>query len=175
MSKNGETPQMSPARKLSVGDTIFARSLEKTGKLIPSTVTSIGVVMDQGVYAPFTWSGRLVVDDVLVSNYAVFSELFHATHEQHSWLPWERLMNVFNPFRYYYGLELNSIMSRAESVVPPTSIASKTFVSDTVLAVWRLADNFIIYPLGLVAKAMELAKLPTPGKSLPEEVCSPLH
>jgi len=181
MSKNGEKPQMSPASKLSVGDTIFARSPEKAVKLIPSTVTGIDVVMDVGVYAPFTWSGRLVVDGVLVSNYAVFSETFDSTFEQHNWLPWERMMNVFNPFRYYYGLELDSIMSRTESVSAHTPIASGTFVSDAVLLVWRLADNFVIYPLGLLAKAMELVKWPDFGrmelksdKHLPE-VCSSLH
>ena len=57
----------SPARDLSIGDTVFTRNLEKTGELMPSTVTSIETVTDLGIYAPFTWSGRLMVDDVLVT------------------------------------------------------------------------------------------------------------
>merc|ERR1719146_640071 len=103
MKKSGE-PRMLPARDLSVGDTIFARHAK--GELTPSTVTGIETVIDQGIYAPFTWSGRLLVDDVLVSNYAVFSTTLQKTHAQHDWLPWERLMNLLNPFRYFYGLDL---------------------------------------------------------------------
>merc|ERR1719446_495880 len=138
MSKSGE-PEMRPARELAVGDTVFARSLEQSGELRPATVTSIETVMDYGIYAPFTWSGRLVVDDVLVSNYAIFSTTLQKTHSQHSWLPWERLMNLFNPFRYFYGLDVDANMFEVEY---PSWMEPQGTVSGVVSLVWRLADIF---------------------------------
>merc|ERR1719487_2567278 len=110
MTKRDGDPQMLPARDLSVGDMVFARSAKKTGELMPSTVTSIETVVDIGIYAPFTWTGRLMVDDVLVSNYAIFSTTLQKTHTQHQWLPWERVMNIFNPFRYFFGCGFASDM-----------------------------------------------------------------
>ena len=39
--------------------------------LRPSTVKSVGKVLGQGMYAPVTRSGRLIVDGALVSSFAV--------------------------------------------------------------------------------------------------------
>lgn len=155
MTKNEEAPQMLPARDLAVGNTVFSRSPTKSGVLVPSTVTSIDIVMDTGIYAPFTWSGRLMVDDVLVSNYAIFSQTFQDTHDQHAWLPWERLMNLFNPFRYFYGSNLAASMLEMKY---PAWMEAQGTVGHWVTLVWRLADTFIVYPLGLFARAVELAK-----------------
>jgi len=155
MSKSNGDPQMLPARDLSIGDTVFARNFNKSGELMPSTVTNIETVTDLGIYAPFTWSGRLLVDDVLVSNYAVFSTTFEKTQQEHAWLPWERLMNLFNPFRYYYGVVLKAFELKYPSWIQPQGTAS-----DVVLLVWRLADLFIVTPLSVLARVVELIEWP---------------
>ena len=95
--------RMVPASAVSVGDELLVRHPEKPGELMPSRVTGIETVLDFGVYAPFTWSGRLMVDGVLVSNYATYSAALEDTYARHTWLPWERLMQLLNPFRYAYG------------------------------------------------------------------------
>ena len=68
-----------PARDLSLGDTVFTRHASK-GELIPSTVTGIEKVIDYGIYAPFTWSGRLLVDDVLVPDAFSLSHVLVTAH-----------------------------------------------------------------------------------------------
>lgn len=50
------------------GDALYAHS---KGGLRPSTVKSVGKVLGQGMYAPVTRSGRLIVDGALVSSFAV--------------------------------------------------------------------------------------------------------
>jgi hypothetical protein len=57
-----------PASSIQVGD----RLQLGTGLLV--TVTAIETVMRTGVYAPFTFSGTVVVSDVLASNYVAFQD-----------------------------------------------------------------------------------------------------
>jgi len=58
-----------------VGDVLTA--LMREGGLVgPSTVLGLSVHVKQGLYAPFTFGGNLVVDGVLVSAYT--SDEFHA-------------------------------------------------------------------------------------------------
>merc|ERR1719428_307387 len=60
------------AEQLAVGDELLLRD---GSQLRASMVTSITEVKAAGIYAPVTSSGRLVVDDVLVSSYALIPEL----------------------------------------------------------------------------------------------------
>jgi hypothetical protein len=57
-----------PASSVNVGD----RLQLGTGSLV--TITAIKTVMRTGVYAPFTFSGTIVVSDVLASNYIAFQD-----------------------------------------------------------------------------------------------------
>jgi hypothetical protein len=63
------------AEQLAVGDELLLRDtfpgLPDRSQLSPSKVINIKEVQAPGVYAPVTSSGRLVVNDVLVSSYAV--------------------------------------------------------------------------------------------------------
>lgn len=167
MSKSDGDPRMLPARDLSIGDTVFVRSFVKSGELVTSTVTSIETVTDVGIYAPFTWSGRMLVDDVLVSNYAIFSTILQKTHSEHSWLPWERVMNLLNPFRYFYGL--NAVANVLETECP-SWMESQGTVSCVVTLVWRFADLFIVRPLGLIARVVEMAKW-SDGQDRADRIC----
>jgi len=152
-----QTSRMLAARDVVVGDFLFVRDPSKEGKLTTSLVTNITTVTEFGVYAPFTWSGRLVVDGVLVSNYALFSSTLSETHDRHMWLPWERTMNFFNVFRYFHGLQLNAVFEPAEIRCPAWLCEHKDadLVSSAVLHVWWLADTFIVQPLGVFARGME--------------------
>jgi hypothetical protein len=60
------------AEQLAVGDELLLRD---DSQLRPSKVTNITEVQAAGMYAPVTSSGRLVVNDVLVSSYAVPADL----------------------------------------------------------------------------------------------------
>ncbi len=55
-----------------MGDELLLRD---DSQLRPSKVTNITEVQAAGMYAPVTSSGRLVVNDVLVSSYAVPADL----------------------------------------------------------------------------------------------------
>jgi len=67
------------AEKVEVGDELLVRGKglgpRSQPSLHPSKVLEIREVKAAGSYAPVTGSGRLVVDDVLVSSYAVVPEL----------------------------------------------------------------------------------------------------
>ena len=56
-----------PASDVVVGDFLFVCEPDSEGKVSIARVTNITTAIDVGVYAPFTWSGRLVVDGVLVT------------------------------------------------------------------------------------------------------------
>lgn len=57
-----------PAKEVEIGSTLLA---SKDGLLGPSRVLEIAPVYKTGMFAPLTWSGTVIVDGVLASNYVV--------------------------------------------------------------------------------------------------------
>jgi hypothetical protein len=55
-----------PAKHIKVGDKLL---VQKEGRLSSSEVTAINQVNKQGMYAPVTWNGQLLVDGVHASSY----------------------------------------------------------------------------------------------------------
>jgi hypothetical protein len=84
------------AEEIVIGDELYTTS--GTG-FRSSTVKSVRKVLGQGMYAPVTSSGRLIVDGVLVSSFALPDYAVDAVHE-HPRVEWEGLgVVVAAPFR----------------------------------------------------------------------------
>lgn len=91
-----------------------------------------------------------MVDGVLVSNYALYSTTLEDTYARHAWLPWERMMNFFNCFRYSYGLQLETMLPTCPTWLCPQEDVPATLM---VRFVWCAADLFIVQPIGFFADA----------------------
>jgi hypothetical protein len=80
---NEENPVF--AGHLRIGDQL--QIISKYGYIQPGTVMNIKLVKAQGFYAPLTRSGKLVVDGVVVSNYATVSnhQLAHLAMQPYRW------------------------------------------------------------------------------------------
>lgn len=86
-----------PARDVKVGDFLLTQE-----GLAPALVASVRKVSRRGAYAPFTTSGSLSVNGIVVSNYvALPSTLFRSsdTFEQQHWLQHA----AYLPYRVYCG------------------------------------------------------------------------
>lgn len=106
----GGEPTLVLAESVVVGDTLL---ITTAAGFAPSRVSRIRLVKDRGIYAPLTFSGRLIVDDALVSSYAASSSIMATAWHLHPSWPWEKMFAVGSvPFRYFYGYNLNSVFSR---------------------------------------------------------------
>lgn len=80
-----------PASMVKVGDMLIATS----GDLV--SVTSIRAVIRKGVYAPFTESGFIIVNDIVASNYIAFHEsAFMKVGDLETPLTYQWLAHTFN-------------------------------------------------------------------------------
>jgi len=61
--------------------------ISKDGAKQAGSIIDIRLIKSQGFYAPLTYSGKLVVDSILVSNYAVLSnqKLAHLVIQTYRW------------------------------------------------------------------------------------------
>jgi len=87
-----------PAVALKVGDFLAA---PKGSSIAAVKITSIATVQRQGLYAPFTASGDIVVNGVVTSNYISFPSAFQGflSFEQQHWLQ----HMAFAPYHLYCG------------------------------------------------------------------------
>ena len=142
-AKKGDAePVMMLAGLVSAGDSLLVR-VDKV--LVPSEVTSISTVTDVGLYAPVTFSGRLIVNDVLVSSYATLPSMKRMlpAFEQSPLLPWETLAHALtSPVRYFYALNLDTLFPNIDwcSYAPPMSVCGPD--ADTNPAVAGLVQLF---------------------------------
>lgn len=69
--------------------------VSKDGVLAPEQVVSVAVSRRRGVYAPLTYAGNLVVDDVLASSYAVIDNqwIAHTAFAPVRW--WSNLRDIW--------------------------------------------------------------------------------
>jgi len=133
---DGASYRMLPARDVVVGDRLFFYDREKL-EMVHSTVLSVGSVMEYGIFAPITWSGRLIVDGVVVNAHAITSESFEALYAEFPELPYEQLIAAFDPFPYYFALGLG----QASGYFP------------TVDALMDLLDVLVVKPINVLARA----------------------
>ena len=61
--------------------------MKGTGVMVPDQITRIQLVTAMGYYAPLTPSGDIVIDDIIVSSYAVVSNR-HLAHKAMSVYRW---------------------------------------------------------------------------------------
>lgn len=112
VTESVDETRMVPARELVVGDFILARDRRDAGKLAWSQVIAVEEVVLPGVYAPVTWSFRLIVDDVLVSSGSLFTPGMAKAYDRFPDLPWEQLFVVINtPLNVYFRWNLDDIFS----------------------------------------------------------------
>merc|ERR1712048_1279518 len=83
------------AANLLVGDELLVA--QGSGK-VSSIKSAIG---NEGMYAPLTASGTIVVDGAVASNYA--------THSSLTWIPHTAIHAAFFPLRLYHALGLHSL------------------------------------------------------------------
>jgi len=92
-----------PARDIQVGDHLRAANNHRTLLLALPRVTAIRKVQRRGAYAPFTFTGDLMVNDVIASNYIALPPTFQQaglSFENQHWLQ----HIVFAPHRLYCRL-----------------------------------------------------------------------
>merc|ERR1711988_2033557 len=112
--------------------------------------------------------GRLMVDGVLVSNYALYSTTLEDTYARHAWLPWERMMNFFNCFRYSYGLQFETMLPTCPTWLCPQDDVPASLA---VRFVWCIADLFIAQLVaGLLAAYCVYGRAANIVKSLTDEM-----
>lgn len=60
--------------------------------------------MDEGLYSPQTWSGRLVVDGIVVSSHALGSPTMEKIYAAYPQMPWEFVLSVgATPLNYAHA------------------------------------------------------------------------
>ena len=93
--------QMIPARAVKVGDMLVAPSSSTTAAAVTVKVTSITHVQREGLYAPATTTGTIVVNGVVASNYIALPAAFAvlASFDRQHWLQ----HMAYAPYRLYCG------------------------------------------------------------------------
>ena len=78
-----------PAGQVKVGDRVWVMADGKGLSLTESTVTDIRDVFEEGLFAPFTLTGTVVVDDVLAS---VYTTMLGPESTMHAFCGWVRAL-----------------------------------------------------------------------------------
>jgi len=86
LAQRGEKPAFVQAKDVQVGDKIFKNV---NGAHVPVTVTRVGSGFYKGAIAPATMDGTLVVNDIVVSSYAVIDhDVAHGVLAPLRWAYW---------------------------------------------------------------------------------------
>jgi hypothetical protein len=72
LDKHSQHERILYAKRIAVGDDIYIRNSSNPNRVTTGRVTAINVGDLTGAFAPLTETGNMVVDDVVVSCYAVF-------------------------------------------------------------------------------------------------------
>lgn len=140
--RDGE-PTLVLAGSVVVGDVVLVTT---DAGVKPSTVSSLRMVKDRGIYAPLTFSGRLAVNGVVVSSYAASSSTMAEAWQLHQSLPWEKMLAFGSaPFRYFFGYQIDSafswIMPAWSNSILPSMITDPQARSNAATTVWsKLLD-----------------------------------
>lgn len=94
-----------PARDIQVGDCLLLDGQDQLPEalIVPQRVTAIRKVQRRGAFAPFTLTGDIVVNDVVVSNYIVLPSTFQQAGLSFEHQHWFQHI-VYAPYRLYCQL-----------------------------------------------------------------------
>lgn len=148
---------------------VRADAIRVGDKLDSSTqVTKIKVVERQGVFAPLTTSGVIIVDGVKVSSYADIRKRREARALDLSTIS-EMSSNVYylhlgmSPFRLYCNLSKNLCLSYNEDGMPPYVVFG-IWISNFVSQLPLIAQVFYLAAFSFVTCACTLFEIITAGR-----------